>query len=130
VASYLDPKPIDIKIIEAIRYQYPLSVRRAMLNIQLNTKRSFRPFKKREITETCELYNKGQSQNSAHAHNDSRFESTRYLRGQNQDQVQIRRIQYQQNPVSDNYCRQPRRNFYGVERGNVMSNARSSINDT
>jgi hypothetical protein len=55
--------------------------------------------------ETCELYNKGQSQNSAHGHDDSRFESTRYMGGQNQDQAQIRRIQYQQNPVSDNYYR-------------------------
>jgi hypothetical protein len=37
VASYLDPQRTDIKIIEAIRYNYPLSVQKAMLNIQLKT---------------------------------------------------------------------------------------------
>jgi hypothetical protein len=37
VASYLDPKPSDIEIIEAIRYHYPLNVQRAMLNIQIKT---------------------------------------------------------------------------------------------
>jgi hypothetical protein len=37
MVSYLDPKPSDIKIIEAIRYHFPISVQRAMLSMQLTS---------------------------------------------------------------------------------------------
>jgi hypothetical protein len=37
MASNLDPRPTDFEIIEAIRYHFPVSVQRVMLNPQLNS---------------------------------------------------------------------------------------------
>jgi hypothetical protein len=37
MASYLEPRPTDVEVIEAIRYHFPISVQRAMLNTQLKS---------------------------------------------------------------------------------------------
>jgi hypothetical protein len=37
MASYLDPKPSDIEIIEAIRYHFPISLQRAMVSMRLTS---------------------------------------------------------------------------------------------
>jgi hypothetical protein len=37
MASYLDPRPTDVEVIEAIRYHFPIAVQRAMLTNQLRT---------------------------------------------------------------------------------------------
>jgi hypothetical protein len=77
MALYVDPKPTDMEIIEAIRYRYPISVQRAMLNMQLTfVGETLDLLKRVEIIETHEIYGKGQSLNSARGHNNSRTEST------------------------------------------------------
>jgi hypothetical protein len=37
MASYLDPRPSDCEIVEAIRFHYPIGVQRAMLSGHLRT---------------------------------------------------------------------------------------------
>jgi hypothetical protein len=37
LASYLDPKPTEVEIIEALKFRYPFEVQRAILNIQTKT---------------------------------------------------------------------------------------------
>jgi hypothetical protein len=37
MASYLNPRPSDIEVIEAIRYHFPVNIQRAMLSNQLRT---------------------------------------------------------------------------------------------
>jgi hypothetical protein len=77
MASYLDSKPSGIKIMEAIRYHFPISVQGAMLSMQLTSIREALDLLKRiEIMKTHETYNKGQSLNSAHGYNSRRLEST------------------------------------------------------
>jgi hypothetical protein len=71
-----------------------------------------------------------ETKNSAYGHNDNRFQLTRYTENQNQDQRQVRRIQYQQNPAREHCYQRPERNNYGIERENGISNARFSINYT
>jgi hypothetical protein len=85
MASYLDSKPSDTEIKEAIRYHYPLNVQRAMLNIQIKTiGEALDMLKKTELMETREQYNKGQSQNVAQVRNYRRFEPTRNMEVRNQ----------------------------------------------
>ena len=37
IASYLDPKPTEIEITEALRYHYPIGIQRAMLSTQIRS---------------------------------------------------------------------------------------------
>jgi hypothetical protein len=37
MASYLNPKPSDIEIIEAVIYHFPISVQKAMVSMRLTS---------------------------------------------------------------------------------------------
>jgi hypothetical protein len=37
MASYLEPRPTDVEVIEAIRHHFPVMVQRAMIGTQLGT---------------------------------------------------------------------------------------------
>jgi hypothetical protein len=37
MASYLEPRPTDVEVIEAIRHHFPVMVQRAMIGTQLST---------------------------------------------------------------------------------------------
>jgi hypothetical protein len=37
IAPYLDHKPTEIEIVEAIRYHYPIGIQRAMLSTQIKS---------------------------------------------------------------------------------------------
>jgi hypothetical protein len=80
--------------------------------------------------ETQELYNKGQNQNSKRGTNNHSTEPSRYTSGRNQNQREVRGIQYQQNPAREHYYRRSRRNNYTVERENGISNAGCSMPDS
>jgi hypothetical protein len=122
MASYLDPKPSDTEIIEAIRYHYPLHVQRAMLNIQIRTMSdALDQLKRTELMKTQEQYNKGQNQNVAQIRNYRLFEQTRNMVDRNQGQAQIR-IQRQSNLGDDNDYRPHKRNSYELEEENEISN--------
>jgi hypothetical protein len=61
MASYLDHKPSDIEIIEALRYHYRLNVQRVMLNIEIKTIGEALDLLRRiELMETRESHNKEQ----------------------------------------------------------------------
>jgi hypothetical protein len=54
-ASYLDPRPSHVEIIEAIHYHYPIGVQRAMLTTQLRTIEDMLDLLRRaEVMETSE----------------------------------------------------------------------------
>jgi predicted DNA-binding ArsR family transcriptional regulator len=96
MASYLDPKPSDIEITEAVRYHYLLNVQRAMQNIEIKTIREALDLLKRiELMETWELYNNGQSQSTTYGRNYCRVESASNIGGRNQEHAEIRQIQTQ-----------------------------------
>jgi hypothetical protein len=85
--------------------------------------------------ETQEWYSKGQNQNVKRETNHQSTESSRYISVKNQNQREVRGIQYQQNPARENYYRRPRRNNYDyrpqrrnryeVEEDNYIRNTRS-----
>jgi hypothetical protein len=65
MALYPDPEHSDIEIFEAIRYHFPISVKRAMSSMQLaSIGEALELLKKIEIMETQEMYNKGHNLNS------------------------------------------------------------------
>jgi hypothetical protein len=73
VASYLDPKPTDAEVVEAIRYHFSLSVQREMLNMQLNSiGEAVDLLQRLKIMQTHEMYDNNQSLNVALEHNNSR----------------------------------------------------------
>jgi hypothetical protein len=92
MASYLDPRPSDVEIVEAIRYHYPIGIQRAMLSGQLKTIGETLDLLKRvEIMETSEGFqrpnNQSQSQNPSASrqvqnpsHNDRRAQTQNNVR--------------------------------------------------
>jgi hypothetical protein len=63
MASYLDPRPTDVEVIEAIRYHFPLGVQRAMLTNQLRTIEDTLDLLKRvEVMEAGERFHKPTNQ--------------------------------------------------------------------
>jgi hypothetical protein len=67
MASYLESRPTDVEIIEAIRYHFPIGVQRAMLTNQLRTiKETLDLLKKVEVMEASEGFEKPHSQPQTH----------------------------------------------------------------
>jgi hypothetical protein len=63
MASYLDHRPTDVEVIEAIRYHFPLGVQRAMLTNQLRTIEDILDLLKRvEVMEAGERFHKPTNQ--------------------------------------------------------------------
>jgi hypothetical protein len=62
MASYLEPRPIDVEVIEVIRYNFPIGVQRAMLTNQLHTiEETLDLLKRVEVMEASECFQKPQS---------------------------------------------------------------------
>lgn len=97
MASYLDPWPTDVEIIEAIRYHFPVGVQKAMLTNLLSTTEGTSDLLKRlEVIEAGDGFHRPPNPH------------------QNQ-QTQIRQVQY---PHSRNrYNGNRRRNNYNPDRG-------------
>jgi hypothetical protein len=118
MASYLDARPTDVEVIEAMWYHFPLSVQRAMMSTQLNSiGETIDLLKRVEVMENHEM-NNNQSPTAAHGHNPSRPGSTQQMGDRSRGQGQVRPTQLRQNLAKNNYCGEPRRNFYGGEREN------------
>jgi hypothetical protein len=63
MASYLEPRPTNVEIIEAIRYHFPIGVQRAMLTNQLRTiEETLDLLKRVEVMEASEGFQKPHSQ--------------------------------------------------------------------
>jgi hypothetical protein len=57
MASYLNPRPSDIEVIEAIRYHFPVNIQRAMLSNQLRTiGDTLNQLRRVEVIETGEAF--------------------------------------------------------------------------
>jgi hypothetical protein len=91
MASYLDPRPSDIEIIEAIRYHYPIGVQRAMISNQLKTiEETLHLLKKVEAMEQSEGFQRPHQQTPQQNPNASRqnqHSSPHDRRVQTQNQV-------------------------------------------
>jgi hypothetical protein len=73
IASYLEPRPTDVEIIEAIRYHFPIGAQRAMLTNQLRTiEETLDLLKRVEVIEASEGFQKPHSQPQTHNPNASR----------------------------------------------------------
>jgi hypothetical protein len=95
MASYLEPRPTDVEVIEAIRYHFPWGMQRAMLSNQLHTIESTLDVLRRvEVMEASESYQKPHYQPQTSQHQSSRQpNSPRNDRMPNQNQNQVRQIQ-------------------------------------
>jgi hypothetical protein len=112
MALYLDPRPTDIEVIEAIRYHFPISVQRAMLSTQLySIREALDLLKQVEIMESHEMYNKSWNFTTAHGHNTSRPGPAQHTGNQNWGQGQVRHTQYHQHHSRNNNYRGPRQTF-------------------
>ena len=98
MASYLDPRPSDRDLIEAIKSHFPISVQRAMLTSQLCTvEETLELLKRIEIMEASESFQRPNAPPQSHHQNASRQGPNpprNDHRGQTQPQV--RQVQYQQ----------------------------------
>jgi hypothetical protein len=111
MASYLDPKPSDPDLIEAIKSHFPMAVQRAMLTNQLRTvEETLDLLKRTEIMEASEGFPRpnapphSQHQNAPRQGNKPPRNDHR-----GQTQPQVRQVQYQQ---SRNRSRGNRRRNY------------------
>jgi hypothetical protein len=106
LATYLDPRPIDIEIIEALQTHYSYEIQRTLLSMNTNTiSETADMLWKLEFIEAQEQYSKSLNQNVNFTREDRRNEHTRNVEVKNQDS----------RPVSKTY-RQPtlgRNNYYG-----------------
>jgi hypothetical protein len=113
MASYLEPRPTDVEVIEAIRYHFPLGVQRAMLSNNLSTIEGTLDLLKRvEVMEACEGFQRPHNQPQTPQHNTTRPHpnSPRDDR-RTQNQNHVRQVQYSR-PRNRNWNR---RNQYGRE---------------
>jgi hypothetical protein len=117
MATYLDPRPTDAEIIEAIRYHFPISIQRAMLSTQLRSMGEALDLLKRiEVMERQENFNKYQNPTASHGHNPNRPGPALPISDRNRGQGQVRHIQYHRAHSRNRYNGQ--RNFYNREQGN------------
>ncbi|PNF31608.1 hypothetical protein B7P43_G18000 [Cryptotermes secundus] len=96
MASYLDPRPSDPEIIEAVRYHFPVGVQRAMLTNQLKTIGDTLDLLRRvEVLEAGEGFHRTPNQLQTQHPNTVR-QGTNPVRGDNRVQTQtpVRQIQY------------------------------------
>ena len=116
MASYLNPRPSDGELIEAIRAHYPIGVQRAMLTNQLQTiEQALDLLKRVELMEQSENHPRPpmQTQNSnpnRPGNNPHRSEP----RGQNQ--AQVRQVQFFSSRNRSNRNRRRNRRNYESER--------------
>jgi hypothetical protein len=126
LASYLEPRPTDVEVIEAIRYHFPIGVQRAMLANQLHTIEATLDLLKRvEVMEASEGFQKphNQPQNpNPNASRPSPQTTTNDRRFQTQNQV--RQIQYSHSRNRNHWNR--RRNNYPTERAGESNQVGSS----
>jgi hypothetical protein len=89
MASYLDPRPTDVEIIEAIRYHFPIHVQRVMLGTQL-----------RSISEALDLLRRVELMEEQHSYQGSPNGGSGPQQSSNRPgytrQGQVRHIQYHQ----------------------------------
>jgi hypothetical protein len=94
-ASYLEPKPSDIEIIEAIRYHYPIQVQRAMLSNQLTSIGETLDLLKRvEVMEAGENFQRPHQQAPYHNPNAPRQNQTSPHDRRAQTQSHVRQVQF------------------------------------
>jgi hypothetical protein len=126
MVSYLEPRPTDVEVIEAIRYHFPLGVQRAMLTNQLHTiKETLNLLKRVKVMEASEGFQKPHSQPQTHNHNISRPSSNPGMNSRmGQTQNYVRQIQYSRPRNRCNW--NSRRNNYSREREREPSNVGST----
>jgi hypothetical protein len=121
LASYLEPRPSDIEIIEAIRQHFPITVQRAMLGNQLNTvQETLNLLKRVEIMEGSEASHRPNSspfqqnphedrRNTNHQNND-RYWENRNVRNIHYDRNYQRNYEHRNNGRQAYYQDWSRRN--------------------
>jgi hypothetical protein len=94
-ASYLEPKPCDTEIIEAIRYHYPMQIQRVMLSNQLNSIGETLDLLKRvEVMEASENFQRPHQQAPYHNPNAPRQNQTSPHDRRAQTQSHVRQVQF------------------------------------
>jgi hypothetical protein len=126
MASYLELRPTDVEVIEAIPHHFPIGVQRAMLTNQLRTfKRTLDLLKRVEVMEASEGFEKPLSQPQTHNPNASRPSPQTVMNDRKgQTQNEVRNIQYSRS--RNRYNGNRRRNHYKTERARESNNVGST----
>lgn len=99
MASYLDPRPSHVEIIEALRYHYPVGVQRAMLSNQLQTVEATLELLRRvEVMEASEGFHRPHQPHQQPQQQNQNVQRQNQQTGQNDRRVQtqnhVRQVQY------------------------------------
>ncbi|PNF28429.1 hypothetical protein B7P43_G15945 [Cryptotermes secundus] len=129
MAAYLDPRPSDVDLIEALRAHYPVGVQRAMLTNQLQTiEQALDLLRRVELMEQSENYQRThtQSQNS----NPNRPGNNLHRNDhRSQNQTQVRQVQFSQSRGrSHGYRRRNRRNHNSGRDGESEGGSSGPLN--
>jgi hypothetical protein len=119
MASYLDPRPSDVEIVEAIRFHYPMGIQRSMLSSQLRgIWEALDLLKRIEVMESSESFQRPNQQNQPQTQNLGRqnAQNSGPPRGA-QNQHQVRQIHYDNNRNRYNNNNNWRRNQCQDSRG-------------
>jgi hypothetical protein len=126
MASYLDPRPTDGEVIEAILYHFPLGVQRAILTTQLRTiEYTLDLLKRVEVMEAGERFHKPTNEPQT-LHPNTSKQGTHPARGDNRGptQDQIRQVQYSRS--RNRYHDNRRRSNYNPDQGRESQGLGSS----
>jgi hypothetical protein len=103
LASYLDPKPTEIEIIEALRFHYPFDVQRAILNIQTKTiSETLEILKRIKLIEAQEQYSRSLNRNVNSIREHRRNENARNVEFRNQEPRPVNKTYRRSNLESNN----------------------------
>jgi hypothetical protein len=119
MASYLDPRPSDVEIIEAIRFHYPMGIQKSMLSSQLRgIGEALDLLKRIEVMESSESFQSPNQQRQPQTQNLGRQnpQSSGPPRGA-QNHHQVRQIHYENNRNRYNNNNNWRRNQCQNSRG-------------
>jgi hypothetical protein len=95
IASYLDPKPTEIEITEALRSHYPIGIQRAMLSTQSRSiEETLDLLKRVEVMEESENYQKPHYQPPHKNQNNARQNRNNPHDRRHQTQGQVRHVHY------------------------------------
>jgi hypothetical protein len=116
MASYLEPRPTDEEIVEAIQYHFPISMHRAMLSTQLRSVgEALDLLKCIEILEVNEGGNRLTNSPFTQGPHTNRLNPNSH--GNDRSRPQLRNVQYYPHSRNNHY-RNPRRNWNDRERDN------------
>jgi hypothetical protein len=117
MATYLDPKPSEVEIIESIKSHLPSSVQRTMVNNKLDSiEETLDLLKRIERTEQPERYDRETDINNGKREYQGRTGFISNIYDRNKDRRRVQRVQYHPRYTQNIYMRGNKINCKDTER--------------